>query len=272
MRSSRRNSLIDGGNGLVVGGTGESMRGSRYVIAEELSKPQLDGRRNTTPPDFGRATSDGGHETEKSSSPQTDKPEKGLKFSRSGTLKRTMSLFKRKSLPPLSPDSTESRWSQSSPRSSTMSSFYKIARTTSLISFFGMTPSTRPVPPPKPPPPPVQPKETRPHSQSDPIRPPKAILERQAFNFPTRPFSSVACLGSSGSGNDDKGKIPAVRDLAILPTQRVMRFVLLYRDLLDNTPENSPTRPLVEKALEGAIRIADKCDRAQGNAAFLRRG
>lgn len=43
-------------------------------------------------------------------------------------------------------------------------------------------------------------------------------------------------------------------------------------DLLNHTPMNSPTRPLVESALEGAVRIAGKCDRAQGNAAFLRRG
>ncbi|KAJ7109947.1 hypothetical protein C8R44DRAFT_883965 [Mycena epipterygia] len=64
---------------------------------------------------------------------------------------------------------------------------------------------------------------------------------------------------------------PAVRDLAILPTQRIMRYVLLYRDLLDHTPASSPSRALVERAMEAALRIAQRCDRAQGNAAFLQR-
>ena len=78
----------------------------------------------------------------------------------------------------------------------------------------------------------------------------------------------------------------AVRDLAILPTQRVMRYVLLYRgmysfswyklrthslftDLLANTPPTSSTYPIVERAVEAACKIAEKCDRAQSNAAFI---
>lgn len=78
----------------------------------------------------------------------------------------------------------------------------------------------------------------------------------------------------------------SVRDLAIQPIQRVMRYVLLYRgtfcrphfvsisinsilDLLDCTPPTSPSRLLVERALEAATRIADHCDRAQRNPAFI---
>ncbi|KAI0715009.1 hypothetical protein C8Q76DRAFT_618337 [Earliella scabrosa] len=61
-----------------------------------------------------------------------------------------------------------------------------------------------------------------------------------------------------------------VRDLAIQPTQRVMRYVLQYRDLLDHTPAASPSRALVERAYESALRIAKKCDRAQAHATFLR--
>ncbi|KAJ7170135.1 hypothetical protein C8R46DRAFT_224367 [Mycena filopes] len=64
---------------------------------------------------------------------------------------------------------------------------------------------------------------------------------------------------------------PAVRDLAIVPTQRVMRYVLLYRDLLEHTPVSSPSRALVARAVDTAVRIAQRCDRAQGNAAFLQR-
>ena len=78
---------------------------------------------------------------------------------------------------------------------------------------------------------------------------------------------------------------PPIRDLAILPTQRVMRYVLLYRgtpicfrhfnivnlfiDLLAHTSSTSPSRALVERAAEAARRIAHKCDRAQGNSAFF---
>ncbi|KAJ7446381.1 hypothetical protein B0H11DRAFT_2248826 [Mycena galericulata] len=69
----------------------------------------------------------------------------------------------------------------------------------------------------------------------------------------------------------EKDPRPAVRDIAILPTQRVMRYVLLYRDLLEHTPPSSPARALVAQAVDTAVRIAQRCDRAQGNAAFLQR-
>ncbi|KAG9314140.1 hypothetical protein JVU11DRAFT_4925 [Chiua virens] len=62
----------------------------------------------------------------------------------------------------------------------------------------------------------------------------------------------------------------SVRDLAIQPIQRVMRYVLLYRDLLDCTLTVSPSRLLVERALEAAMCIAERCDKAQRNPAFYR--
>ncbi|KAF8728282.1 hypothetical protein AX14_006842 [Amanita brunnescens Koide BX004] len=74
--------------------------------------------------------------------------------------------------------------------------------------------------------------------------------------------------GPSTNGNTKK---PPVRDLAILPTQRVLRYVLIYRDLLAHIPSTSPSRALVERALEAATRIAQKCDRAQDNSAFLQK-
>ncbi|KIY51982.1 hypothetical protein FISHEDRAFT_70219 [Fistulina hepatica ATCC 64428] len=77
---------------------------------------------------------------------------------------------------------------------------------------------------------------------------------------------------SSHSVQDDKRRNPTVRELAILPTQRVMRYVLLYRDLLANTPDSSPARPLVQQAVDISSRIAAKCDRAQENAVFFLRG
>jgi hypothetical protein len=94
-----------------------------------------------------------------------------------------------------------------------------------------------------------------------------------------------------GRADDSKRELPtrrhSVRDLAIQPTQRVMRYVLLYQgtlrshslishldllriDLMENTPPTSPSRALVERALEAATHIASKCDSAQSNTAFLR--
>lgn len=94
---------------------------------------------------------------------------------------------------------------------------------------------------------------------------------------PTPSFKSASFLGwrkdkdrSPLNGNNGTNtKKPLIRDLAILPTQRVVRYVLLYRDLLVHTPSTSPSRPLVMRAVEAATRIAQKCDRAQDNAAFL---
>ncbi|TFK30939.1 hypothetical protein FA15DRAFT_663012 [Coprinopsis marcescibilis] len=60
-----------------------------------------------------------------------------------------------------------------------------------------------------------------------------------------------------------------LRDLAILPTQRVMRYVLLFQDLLAHAPPNSASRAEVQRAVEAADRIARQCDRAQNNAAFI---
>ncbi|KAJ7293067.1 hypothetical protein C8J57DRAFT_1042429 [Mycena rebaudengoi] len=92
--------------------------------------------------------------------------------------------------------------------------------------------------------------------------------------IPPSPLASTTFLARRKEREKEKerGKgQPPVRDLAILPTQRIMRYVLLYRDLLQHTPISSPSRALVERAVEAALRIATKCDRAQGNAAFLQR-
>ncbi|KZT72901.1 hypothetical protein DAEQUDRAFT_808867 [Daedalea quercina L-15889] len=85
------------------------------------------------------------------------------------------------------------------------------------------------------------------------------------------PSSSMGAPPSPSSAHGHtKEKLLTLRDLAIQPTQRVMRYVLQYKDLLAHTPVASPSRGLVERALESAVRIAKKCDRAQGNSAFLR--
>ncbi|OSD06221.1 hypothetical protein PYCCODRAFT_1423085 [Trametes coccinea BRFM310] len=82
--------------------------------------------------------------------------------------------------------------------------------------------------------------------------------------------SSSASAHGHGKKQSEHDAKMTVRDLAIQPTQRVMRYVLQYRDLLDHTPTTSPSRALVERAYETALRIAKKCDRAQAHAAFFR--
>ncbi|EPT03510.1 hypothetical protein FOMPIDRAFT_1047046 [Fomitopsis schrenkii] len=88
------------------------------------------------------------------------------------------------------------------------------------------------------------------------------------YNLPSAMGVPPSPTTAHGHGKEDK--LFTLRDLAIQPTQRVMRYVLQYKDLLAHTPMTSPSRGLVERALESAIRIAKKCDRAQGNSAFLR--
>lgn len=85
---------------------------------------------------------------------------------------------------------------------------------------------------------------------------------------PSFSASFLSWRNRSAHGPNSVKKVP-VRDIAILPTQRVLRYLLLYRDLLAHTPSTSPSRALVERAVEAATRIAQKCDRAQDNSAFL---
>jgi len=64
-------------------------------------------------------------------------------------------------------------------------------------------------------------------------------------------------------------KALGIQDVAIMPSQRVPRYVLLFKDLLQQTPITSPSRALVERALEGAMRIAKSCDDAQQHSALF---
>ncbi|GBE77447.1 predicted protein [Sparassis crispa] len=98
---------------------------------------------------------------------------------------------------------------------------------------------------------------------------PSSLHNLHVFGQPPSPISPQS--GTHAGGSNGTEKKLSVHDLVIQPTQRVMRYVLQYRDLLGHTPVSSPSRGLVERALESALRIAKKCDRAQGNSAFLRR-
>lgn len=93
---------------------------------------------------------------------------------------------------------------------------------------------------------------------------------QEASSAKPKESGSVRAL-SKRERKERQRKLPTVRELAILPTQRVMRYVLLYRDLLAHTPQTSPIRPLVQSAVDVAASIAAKCDRAQGNAEFFHR-
>ncbi|KAJ3995267.1 hypothetical protein F5050DRAFT_335626 [Lentinula boryana] len=72
----------------------------------------------------------------------------------------------------------------------------------------------------------------------------------------------------SGKKDISKIHIHSIRELAILPTQRVMRYTLLFQDLVTYTPA-SPSQERVQMAHEGALLLAQKCDKAQDNLAFL---
>ncbi|KAI1793189.1 hypothetical protein LXA43DRAFT_286712 [Ganoderma leucocontextum] len=87
---------------------------------------------------------------------------------------------------------------------------------------------------------------------------------------PHHSTSSAHGHGSAPKRSSEQDTKMTVRDLAIQPVQRVMRYVLQYRDLVDHTPASSPSRALVERAYESALKIAKKCDRAQAHAAFFR--
>ncbi|EIN13894.1 hypothetical protein PUNSTDRAFT_140330 [Punctularia strigosozonata HHB-11173 SS5] len=111
----------------------------------------------------------------------------------------------------------------------------------------------------------------------------KRVEDESWPDSPTRSFFSAtfgnassaklnpAASSGSGAAPYQPRSLPTVRELAIQPVQRVMRYVLHYRDLLSYTPANSPSRSLIERALQVAERIAQKCDRAQDNSSFLLR-
>ncbi|KAK0209014.1 hypothetical protein DFS33DRAFT_1380501 [Desarmillaria ectypa] len=105
-----------------------------------------------------------------------------------------------------------------------------------------------------------------------------SIIKRRVNSWGKR-INYIKAFGGSTPCNpsQESHKLPSkrergwasVRDLAILPTQRVMRYTLLFKDLYSHTPIGNSSRDGVEKAMSAAISLAQKCDRAQGNAAFL---
>lgn len=60
-----------------------------------------------------------------------------------------------------------------------------------------------------------------------------------------------------------------LQDIAIMPTQRVARYVMLYQDLAKMTPPASRSYPVVKEALTSALRIAQLCNAAQNNNGSL---
>ncbi|KIY73338.1 hypothetical protein CYLTODRAFT_239008 [Cylindrobasidium torrendii FP15055 ss-10] len=60
---------------------------------------------------------------------------------------------------------------------------------------------------------------------------------------------------------------PAMRELAILPVQRIVRYPLLFKSL-SAAPESS-TEPDIQKASDLALDLAHKCDMAQRTVTFV---
>jgi len=103
------------------------------------------------------------------------------------------------------------------------------------------------------------------HSNSEEL-PYDTTHQREVYPHASRRY--LSCIEANRSREPSRTR--SFRELAILPTQRVMRYSLLFRDLLANTPETCCNRPVIEEALSTAMRIAGKCDRAQRNTAFAR--
>lgn len=98
------------------------------------------------------------------------------------------------------------------------------------------------------------------------------LVKRRGSNGVPRKRGDQSDNSSIASSPISSGKeVTRIRDVAILPTQRVVRYVLLFRDLLSHTPDASPAREAVQKAVDAATNLAEKCDRAQTNSAFLMR-
>jgi len=83
-----------------------------------------------------------------------------------------------------------------------------------------------------------------------------------------RPNSTFMNRGKGKERKTKRHEVMNVRELGILPVQRVTRYTLLFRDLLNHTPSSSPSRALVEQALDVAKKVAANCDNAQRNRAF----
>ncbi|KAF8167542.1 hypothetical protein B0H34DRAFT_682266 [Crassisporium funariophilum] len=62
---------------------------------------------------------------------------------------------------------------------------------------------------------------------------------------------------------------PTVRDLAIVPTQRIMRYVLLFKELHLLTPTTRSSYATVKQAVLVAESIAQSANKAQGHSAFI---
>jgi len=103
------------------------------------------------------------------------------------------------------------------------------------------------------------------HSNSEEL-PCDTTHQREAYPRASRRY--LSCIEANRSR--EPSRIRSFRELAILPTQRVMRYSLLFRDVLANTPETCCNRRVIEEALATTMRIAEKCDRAQRNTAFAR--
>ncbi|KAK0535415.1 hypothetical protein OC834_001531 [Tilletia horrida] len=68
---------------------------------------------------------------------------------------------------------------------------------------------------------------------------------------------SVSASSAGGGG----GKLLEPQDIVIMPTQRVVRYVLLLKDLLANTPAGGTAHVRVERALQVVETVAEMCNK-----------
>ncbi|KAL9940102.1 hypothetical protein V8E36_000807 [Tilletia maclaganii] len=93
----------------------------------------------------------------------------------------------------------------------------------------------------------------------------------QAVGQPTEPVRKEPTSAKKDSGKKSQSKSGPTsagaaklfepQDIVIMPTQRVVRYILLLKDLLANIPAGGTAHVRVERALEVVTVVADMCNR-----------
>lgn len=84
------------------------------------------------------------------------------------------------------------------------------------------------------------------------------------------PASSIKTTSNTPTSNStneaSQGKSLSAMDVAIMPTQRLLRYLLLLRDLNMNTPPQSLSHIRLQRCLDSVAIIATHCDKASSTA------
>jgi hypothetical protein len=102
---------------------------------------------------------------------------------------------------------------------------------------------------------------------------PKTKTRSDSMSLPakSRPLLSVSPSGNSastpitGSLESFSSKRLSAMDVVIMPTQRLLRYLLLLKDLNSNTPPQSLSHIRLQRCLDSLAVIASRCDKASSS-------